>query len=105
MFNLIQFFAHAASDRALTPIRDWLDSVEIENPQVAQIICRLIPASCPFARTVKFDDRFVLPALRGRVLFTIPPLCKLNPFYDQFVGLRFRSLVYLESAASDAKSR
>lgn len=90
MFNLIQLFAHIASARALNPIRKWLDSVEIENPQVAQIICRLIPANCPFARTVKFGNR---------VLFTIPPLCKLNPFYDQFVGLRFRSLICLDAAS------
>ncbi|WP_088891070.1 Mo-dependent nitrogenase C-terminal domain-containing protein [Leptolyngbya ohadii] len=105
MFNLVQFFSKLNASPVLNPIREWLDSVEIQNPKVAQIICQLIPASCPFARTVKCSDRFVLPVLRGRVLFTIPPLCKLNPFYDQFVGLRFRSLMCLESAASPLNSR
>jgi hypothetical protein len=97
MFNLVQFFSHVTSSQfsMLNPIREWLDSVEIQNPKVAQAICHLIPASCPFARTVKLGDR---------VLFVIPPLCQLNPFYDQFVGLRFRSLVCLESAASPVKS-
>lgn len=97
MFNLVQFFSHLTSSRlnVLNPIREWLDSVEIQNPKVAQVICHVIPASCPFARTVKVGDH---------VLFVIPPLCKLNPLYEQFVGLRFRSLVCLESAASPAKS-
>lgn len=66
--------------------RNWLDSVEIPNSTVAYLLCQIIPTSCPFAREVKFFNN---------ILFVIPPLCKLNPFYDQVMGLRFKSLVYL----------
>jgi hypothetical protein len=27
--------------------------------------------------------------------FHIPPMCKLNPFYNEFVSLRLRALAYL----------
>lgn len=71
----------------LSPIRQWLDQVNIHNPKVANWICQLIPSQCPFARDIK---------LRGdRVVLHIPPLCKLNPFYDELMGLRFRALSYL----------
>lgn len=70
----------------LQPLRQWLDTLEIRNPDVAKQICQLIPAQCPFERTIR---------LFGRTLFHIPPLCKLNPLYEQFVGLRFRALCYL----------
>lgn len=68
------------------PIRRWLDSIQVQHPQLAHRICQLIPAQCPFERTVK---------LFGRTLFHIPPLCKLNPVYEQVVALRFRALCYL----------
>lgn len=67
-------------------IQNWLNSIEIKNARVAKLICRLVPASCPFERDVK---------LFGRILFHIPPLCYLNPFYDEFIALRFRALVFL----------
>ncbi|MFQ4142836.1 Mo-dependent nitrogenase C-terminal domain-containing protein [Chlorogloeopsis sp. ULAP02] len=70
----------------LQPLRQWLDSFDIENPQLAKFIAQLIPAQCPFERDI---------ILFGRKIAHIPPLCKLNPFYDQFVGLRFRALCYL----------
>lgn len=70
----------------LQPVRQWLDTLEIRDMQLARQICRAIPAQCPFERDVK---------LFGRTLFHIPPLCKLNPLYEQFVGLRFRALCYL----------
>ncbi|UBF25843.1 Mo-dependent nitrogenase C-terminal domain-containing protein [Kovacikia minuta CCNUW1] len=70
----------------LTPIRQWLEAVEIDHPDTARFLCRAIPASCPFAREVRFCDR---------VIVSIPPLCKLNPFYDQIINLRFKSLMYL----------
>lgn len=73
-------------DLLLMPIRQWLDSIEIKDAKLAKQICKLIPAQCPFERDVK---------LFGRVLFHIPPMCKLNPLYEQFVGLRFRSLCFL----------
>lgn len=70
----------------LHQIRNWLDSVEIHNSTVAYLLCQIIPASCPFAREVK---------LFNNILFVIPPLCKLNPLYNQLMGLRFKSLVCL----------
>jgi hypothetical protein len=70
----------------LKPLRQWLDGIEISDRDTAHILCSVIPAQCPFERTIKF---------LGRPILHIPPLCKLNPFYDEVVGLRFRSLCYL----------
>ena len=70
----------------LLPLRRWLDSVEVRNPQFAHRLCQLIPSQCPFERDV---------VLFGRKLFHIPPMCKLNPLYEEVVGLRFRALCYL----------
>ena len=70
----------------LHPIRQWLESIEIRDSQMARSLCKIIPAHCPFEREIKFLDR---------TLVRIPPLCKLNPFYDQIVSLRFKSLIYL----------
>jgi hypothetical protein len=73
-------------DTLLKPIRNWIDNVEITDRDRAHLLCKLIPAQCPFER-----DVIVL----GRKVAHIPPMCKINPLYDQFVGLRFRSLCYL----------
>ncbi|HLO84107.1 MAG TPA: Mo-dependent nitrogenase C-terminal domain-containing protein [Nostocaceae cyanobacterium] len=70
----------------LQPVREWLDAVEIQNRKLAKLIAKLIPAQCPFERDIM---------LFGRKIAHIPPMCKLNPLYDQFVGLRFRALCYL----------
>lgn len=70
----------------LQPLRQRLESFEIQNPQVAKFIAKSIPAQCPFERDI---------ILFGRKVAHIPPMCKLNPFYDQLVGLRFRALCYL----------
>ena len=70
----------------LLPLRRWLDSVEVRNPQLAHRLCQLIPSQCPFERDV---------VLFGRKLFHIPPMCKLNPLYEEVVSLRFRALCYL----------
>lgn len=70
----------------LQPIQQWLDTVEVRNSTTAHRIAKFIPAQCPFERDVKFF---------GRTVAHIPPLCKLNPLYEQFVGLRFRALCYL----------
>lgn len=70
----------------LQPIRQWLDSLDIKNPKLAHRLCKLIPAQCPFERDVK---------VFGRKLLHIPPMCKLNPLYEQVVSLRFRALCYL----------
>ncbi|MDP8962734.1 MAG: DUF533 domain-containing protein [Cyanobacteriota bacterium] len=76
---------HPHSD-ILQPVRDWLDAMEIHDPRVARFVCKMIPAQCPFERDVK---------LFGRKIVHIPPLCKINPLYEQLVGLRFRALSYL----------
>ena len=70
----------------LRPLRQWLNQVEISNPKLAHRLCKLIPAQCPFERDVK---------LFGHKLFHIPPMCKLNPLYEEVVMLRFRALCYL----------
>lgn len=66
-------------------VRRWIEGIEIRDPKVAQRVCELIPASCPFARDIRFF---------GRTLH-IPPLCKLNPLYEQLMGLRFQALTFL----------
>ncbi len=76
----------------MQPIRNYLDSVEINNPELARWICQVVPAQCPFARDVTFF---------GHHLFHIPPLCKLNPFYEEIVGLRWRALCYLADECSE----
>lgn len=70
----------------LYSVRRWLDSREIHNAKLAHLLCRLIPAQCPFEQDV---------TLFGRKLFHIPPMCKLNPLYFEFISLRFRALCYL----------
>lgn len=70
----------------LKPIRNWFDAIEIHDRKSAHLVCKLIPAQCPFEREIK---------VFGRTIVHIPPMCKLNPLYDQFVGLRFRALCYL----------
>jgi tellurite resistance protein len=75
----------------LLPVRHWLDDLEMHDPRVARFLCKLIPPQCPFERDVK---------LFGRKVVHIPPLCKLNPLYEQLVFLRFRALSYL---ADDCK--
>lgn len=81
---------HPHSD-LLQPVRDWLDGMDVEDPRIARFICKLVPPQCPFERDIK---------LFGHKLVHIPPLCKLNPLYEQLVGLRFRALSFL---ADDCK--
>ena len=71
---------------ALKPVRNWLDDMSVDDPRVARFVCKMIPPQCPFERDIK---------LFGKKIVHIPPMCKLNPLYDQLVGLRFRSLSYL----------
>jgi hypothetical protein len=68
------------------PLRQRIDQIEINTPALAHRICRLIPAQCPFARKIKLFSRTILE---------IPPLCKLNPLYENLMMLRFRALSYL----------
>ena len=68
------------------PIRQWISDLRIETPHRARQVAELIPAQCPFERNV---------VVFGHSLFHIPPLCKLNPLYNELVELRFRALCYL----------
>ena len=70
----------------LKPIKEWLDDLDIKDPKVAKFICKMVPSQCPFERDI---------VLFGHKVVHIPPMCKLNPLYEQLVGLRFRSLSYL----------
>lgn len=67
-------------------VQTQLDNIEIHNAKLAKLLCQLIPSDCPFARDIK---------IKGYTILHIPPLCKLNPFYEQLVSLRFKSLSYL----------
>jgi tellurite resistance protein len=75
----------------LQPMKEWLDGMEVHDPRLARLICKMVPPQCPFERDI---------VLFGHKLVHIPPMCELNPLYDQLVGLRFRALCYL---ADDCK--
>lgn len=70
----------------LQPVRKFLDDMEIDSPYMARFLCKMIPPQCPFERDI---------VLFGHKVIHIPPMCKLNPLYEQLVGLRFRALSYL----------
>jgi CRP-like cAMP-binding protein len=70
----------------LHPVREWLDEMAIDSPATARFLCKMIPSQCPFERDI---------VLFGHKIVHIPPMCKLNPLYEQLVGLRFRALSYL----------
>ncbi len=76
----------------LFPIRNWLESIEVKNSKLAHSLCKLIPSQCPFERDV---------VVLGKKLFHIPPMCKINPFYEQVVGLRFKALCYLADVCGE----
>ncbi|NJK27333.1 MAG: Mo-dependent nitrogenase [Coleofasciculaceae cyanobacterium SM2_3_26] len=78
---MFELFSHA-----IAPLRQVLDNWDVRNPELAMFLYRAIPAQCPFARDIYF---------LGRCILRIPPLCKLNPFYEQLMGLRFRAMCYL----------
>jgi len=77
---------YATPNDLLDPLKNWLDDMKIEDPRLARFICKMVPSQCPFERDI---------VLFGRKIVHIPPLCKLNPLYEQLVALRFRSLSYL----------
>lgn len=79
--NQIKFW-----NKPLGRLQHWIETIEIHNAKLAWFLCKTIPAQCPFARNIE---------LFHHTLFQIPPLCKLNPFYEQIISLRFRSLSYL----------
>jgi len=77
----------AVSDaEPLKPARDWLEQLTIDDPRLARFVCKMVPSQCPFERDV---------TIFGHKVVHIPPMCKINPLYEQLVGLRFRALTYL----------
>lgn len=84
------------ADMILYPIRQRLESIQVRDAQFARLICKLIPSQCPFERDIQ---------IFGKTLFHIPPLCKLNPFYEQFVGLRFQALCFLADVCGEDVSQ
>lgn len=74
----------------------WFDAIEVHDPKVAQLLCKMIPARCPFKREIKLFDY---------TLFRIPSLCKLNPLYEQVVSLRFKALSYLANECGEDVAR
>lgn len=90
--NFFQIQYPRPLDRILHFMRQWIDSIEVDNPQVARWLSQLIPAQCPFEQDIQ---------LFGKTLFHIPPLCKLNPLYDQLMSLRFRALIFLADVCDE----
>ena len=84
LFHLLQHLFHLLQQR--------LESVDINSPAMARLLCRIIPSHCPFERKIQ---------LFNRTIIAIPALCKLNPFYNQLVALRFKSLVYLADECNE----
>jgi hypothetical protein len=72
--------------KPLDPLKHWLDGLDPGDERIASFIVHLIPAQCPFERDI---------ILFGRKLVHIPPMCKINPLYEQLVALRFRCLDHL----------
>ena len=64
-----------------------LETKEFMAKLINQLIITVIPATCPFAKTFQVAGFTI----------TIPPLCKLNPFYNQLMELRFNALSELAS--------
>ncbi len=77
------------------PLRRWIDHIEVSDRTFAHGVCRVIPCCCPFERTFSLFGRSV----------HIPPLCELNPVYNELVGLRFRALSYLTDVCGEDVTR
>ncbi|MCC5663095.1 Mo-dependent nitrogenase C-terminal domain-containing protein [Nostoc sp. CHAB 5784] len=80
----------------LHPLRQRVENIQVRDRQLAHRLCKLIPSQCPFERDVK---------LFGKTLFHIPPMCKLNPLYEEVVGLRFRAMCYLADECGEDVSQ
>jgi hypothetical protein len=74
------------------PLRNWVDNFQVSDRLLAHRLCQFIPSQCPFERDVQ---------VFGKTLFHIPPMCKLNPLYEEVVGLRFRAMCYLADACGE----
>lgn len=82
-------------DTTLQRLRSWLDAQAPRDPAVARLMIRLIPAQCPFERDV---------VVLGHRLLHIPPMCRINPLYEQLMALRFRCLCLLADEAPPDQS-
>jgi hypothetical protein len=80
----------------LQPLRRRLDKIQVRDRKLAHRLCKMIPAQCPFERDVK---------LFGKTVLHIPPMCKLNPLYEEVVSLRFRALCYLADECGEDVSQ
>jgi tellurite resistance protein len=78
--------ASEEADSTLERLRGWLDAQAPGDPAVARLLVKLIPAQCPFERDV---------VVLGRKIVHIPPMCRINPLYEQLMALRFRCLCVL----------
>ncbi|RUT04086.1 hypothetical protein DSM106972_050000 [Dulcicalothrix desertica PCC 7102] len=76
----------------LSSLRHWLESIDVRNRKLAYFICKLIPAQCPFEHNI---------IVFGKKVLYIPPMCKLNPLYDEVIHLRFKALCYLVDECGD----
>jgi len=96
MFNLFEpKFQYSYQQIVALPlqlIKEKIETIDINHKETAKKIVNLIPNQCPFAREIKIFNF---------LLFKIPPLCKLNPFYDDLMMLRFRALCFLEEIGED----
>ncbi len=86
----------ALKHEALKPMQEWLDHLDVKDARLARFLCQMIPSQCPFERDV---------TLFGQKIVHIPPMCQLNPLYEQMVGLRFRALSYLADDCREDVSR
>lgn len=91
MINPIQNYKQKTTNLWQLP-QQWLENLEIKEATMARRIIKLIPAQCPFAREIRLFNRLIL---------RIPPLCKLNPYYEQLVQLRFRALCFLSDCCEE----
>lgn len=69
----------------ITSLKKALSGISITNPTQATLLRGLIPSTCPFARTIHL----------GTHKLVIPPLCKINPLYEELMLLRYKADCYL----------
>lgn len=75
----------------LFPLRQVLNGIRVQRSRTAHLLCHLIPSRCPFERTLHIGTHHIY----------IPPLCRLNPLYNEVVALRMRALDYLIAVEVD----
>jgi hypothetical protein len=65
---------------------DLISLLPTRNKLTAKLICKIIPGTCPFAKKLTL----------GNHKLVIPPLCKLNPWFDRCIITRFQAQTFLE---------